>query len=61
MSPENRSEEGCTFPRRMNHASRVFLDDYVQGDLSVPEFRRRFSLPNSDYLALGTCLVELHE
>ena len=54
-------DPGCTLPRHMHQASRAFLHDYLEGDLSVSEFRRLFSLPNSDYLGLGRCLVALHE
>ena len=52
---------GCVLPRHMHRASRAFLDDYLAGDLPVAEFRRLFSLPNSDYLGLGSCLVALYE
>jgi hypothetical protein len=44
----------------MHQASRLFLDAYVGDDLPVGEFRRRFSLPNSDYVALAACLAELN-
>ena len=56
--PEN---AGCVLPSHMHRASRAFLDDYLEGDLPVAEFRRLFSLPNSDYLGLGSCLVALYE
>ena len=45
-----RESAGCVLPRRMHRASRVFLDHYIEGDLTVAEFRRLFSLPSSDYL-----------
>jgi hypothetical protein len=45
----------------MNSASRIFLENYVGGDISIAEFRRWFSMPNSEYLALTTCLQGLHE
>ena len=65
-SPELRPEDsgnvaGCALPRRMHRASRAFLGDYIAGRLPVSEFRRLFSLPNSDYLELGSCLVPLYE
>ena len=41
----------------MHQASRLFLDAYVGDSLSLEEFRRRFSLPNSDYVALASCLT----
>ena len=56
-----RESAGCVLPRRMHRASRVFLDHYIEGDLTVVEFRRLFSLPNSDYLGLGACLIALYE
>ena len=56
-----RASAGCVLPRRMHRASRVFLDHYIEGDLTVAEFRRLFSLPNSDYLGLGACLIALYE
>ena len=52
---------GGMLPRYMHRASRTFLDDYLEGDLPVAEFRRLFSLPNSEYLGLGRCLIALHE
>ena len=56
-----RESAGCVLPRRMHRASRAFLDHYIEGDLTVAEFRRLFSLPNSDYLGLGACLIALYE
>ncbi|HSS65647.1 MAG TPA: hypothetical protein VLS27_14545, partial [Gammaproteobacteria bacterium] len=47
----------CEFPRRMHKVSRLFLDAYVGDNLSLSEFRRRFSLPNSDYVALASCIT----
>jgi hypothetical protein len=35
----------------------VFLDNYVAGEMSTPEFLRFFSLPNSDYIPLAQCFV----
>ena len=52
---------GCALPRHTNLASRGFLHDYLEGDPSVAEFRRLFSLPNSEYLGVGRCLVALYE
>jgi ankyrin repeat protein len=53
--------QACSFPPFMHRASRIFLDDYIQGNLSLKEFRRRFSLPNSDYLQIGACVVSLYD
>ncbi|MFB3046881.1 MAG: hypothetical protein ACE10A_11325 [Acidiferrobacterales bacterium] len=59
--PDNAPDQDCVLPRRMNSASRIFLDNYIGGDISIAEFRRWFSMPNSEYLALSTCLQGLHE
>ena len=59
--PDNASDQDCVLPRRMNSASRIFLDNYIGGDISIAEFRCWFSMPNSEYLALSTCLQGLHE
>lgn len=37
--------------------SRMFLDSWLAGDLSTPQFERLFHLPNSDYLAVSECLL----
>jgi cytohesin len=58
---EGQAGADCVFPRQMHHASRLFLDAYAVGELSLAEFRRQFSLPNSEYLGLGKCLGGLHE
>ena len=49
----------CDFPARLHPASQIFLDAYTAGKLTVTEFLRFFSLPNSDYIPLGQCLVNL--
>ena len=54
-------ETGCTLPETLHGASRTVLLHYVEGTLPNAEFRRLFSLPNSEYLALGACLSARHE
>ncbi|MCA8966964.1 MAG: hypothetical protein KDC48_18935 [Planctomycetes bacterium] len=47
----------CSFPELLHPVSQTLLDDYLHGVLSAPQFLRAFSLPNSDYVPLGQCLV----
>ncbi len=49
----------CQFPQRLHPVSQSVLDHYLSGALTTPEFMRFFSLPNSDYIALARCLVDL--
>lgn len=49
----------CEFPARLHPASRVFLENFLDGRLSAAEFQRFFSLPNSDYIPLAECIVRL--
>ena len=49
----------CRFPDRLHPVSQNILDHYLSGVLSTPEFLRFFSLPNSDYIPLARCLVDL--
>ena len=51
----------CALPERLHGASRTVLLHYVEGALPIAEFRRLFSLPNSEYLELGACLSAPHE
>ncbi len=59
--PDNASDQDCVLPKRMDSASRIFLDNYIGGDISIAEFRRWFSMPDSEYLALSTYPQGLHE
>ena len=52
---------GCALPEKLHGASRSVLLHYVEGTLPIAEFRRLFSLPNSEYLELGACLSAPHE
>ena len=47
----------CKFPERLHPVSQIFLDSYIAGKMSTPEFLRFFSLPNSDYIPLAQCFV----
>ena len=49
----------CGFPDVLHPVSQDLLDGYLGGQLSAPQFLRAFSLPNSDYVPLGQCLVTL--
>ena len=47
----------CGFPASLHPVSQMLLDSYLSGRLWVAPFLRAFSLPNSDYVPLGQCLV----
>lgn len=49
----------CGFPERLHPASQQFLDNFVAGAMTPEAFLRFFSLPNSDYIALGSCFVSV--
>lgn len=49
----------CGFPARLHPVSQMFLDAYTADKLTTAEFLRFFSLPNSDYIPLGQCFVNL--
>lgn len=49
----------CEFPARLHPVSQMFLDAFLQGRLARADFLRFFSLPNSDYIPLGQCLVQM--
>jgi hypothetical protein len=49
----------CGFPNHLHPASQIFLDAYTAGKLTTAEFLRFFSLPNSDYIPLGQCFINL--
>jgi len=44
-------------PERLHPASRYFLEQWLGGGLSTPDFLRWFHMPNSDYLEVGRCLL----
>lgn len=47
----------CQFPVRLHPVSQLFLDHYIAGSMTTPDFLRFFSLPNSDYIPLAQCFV----
>ena len=49
----------CHFPERLHPVSQLFFDQFVQGFMTTAEFLRFFSLPNSDYIQLGHCFVQM--
>ncbi len=49
----------CGFPERLHPISQQFLDYFIEGRMATADFLRFFSLPNSDYIALGACFVKL--
>lgn len=49
----------CVWPDRLHPASEHFLNLYLFGHMPEGEFLRFFSLPNSTYIPLGRCLVDL--
>ena len=49
----------CELPERMHPVSAYFLHEFTVGGIGEAYFLRSFSLPNSDYIPLGRCLVDL--
>ncbi len=49
----------CGMPARLHPVSQVFFDKYVEGAISLENFLRFFSLPNSDYIPLAQCIVQV--
>ena len=49
----------CELPERMHPVSSYFLHEFTVGGITEAYFLRSFSLPNSDYIPLGRCLVDL--
>jgi hypothetical protein len=44
-------------PSHLHPVSAQILDLFLSGILPVGEFRRMFSLPNSDYLPVTDCIL----
>ncbi|MEX0758800.1 MAG: hypothetical protein WD100_04400 [Tistlia sp.] len=51
------AEALACLPERLHPVSRYFLDKWLDGTLTTPEFLRWFHMPNSDYLEAGRCLL----
>ena len=49
----------CEFPQRIHPVSEMILASYLAGDLTTAQFLRFFSLPNSDYIELSACFVQV--
>ncbi len=47
----------CDMPPKLHPVSELFLNHYIDGTMSIWEFLRFFSLPNSDYISRGRCIV----
>ena len=56
----DRAAPPSRLPAGLHRASRSVLDAWTVDDLSLAEFRRVFSLPNSGYLPIGECLAALY-
>ena len=44
-------------PPHLHPVSAQILQLFLNGDLTLGEFRRMFSLPNSDYLPVTDCIL----
>jgi hypothetical protein len=44
-------------PPHLHPVSAQILDLFLNGQLPLEEFRRMFSLPNSDYLPVTDCIL----
>ena len=58
MTPEL-AQVICQFPDRLHPVSQYFFDRFVQGFMTTADFLRFFSLPNSDYIQLGHCFMQV--
>ena len=58
MTPEL-AQAICQFPERLHPVSQLFLDRFVEGFMTTADFLRFFSLPNSDYIELGHCFMQV--
>jgi hypothetical protein len=58
MTPEL-AQVICHFPTRLHPVSQQFFDQFIQGFMTTADFMRFFSLPNSDYIELGHCFMQV--
>lgn len=58
MTPEL-AQAICQFPERLHPVSQLFFERFVQGLMTTADFLRFFSLPNSDYIELGQCFMQM--
>ena len=58
MTPEL-AQAICHFPDRLHPVSQQFFDQFILGFMTTADFLRFFSLPNSDYIELGHCFMQM--
>ena len=46
-------------PSHLHPVSAQILEMFLNGSLPLEEFRRLFSLPNSDYLSVTDCILRV--
>ena len=54
---ELKAELVACLPERLHPVSRLFLEQWLSGQISTTEFLRFFHMPNSDYLEVAQCLL----
>ena len=52
------AEFGCVAPEALHPFSEHILQMFINGEIVAVVFQRLFSLPNSEYIELATCLVK---
>ena len=57
MIPALPKELLICLPERLHPVSQVFLEQWLNGDLSTAEFLRWFHMPNSGYIPVAKCLL----
>ena len=58
MTPEL-AQAICQFPDRLHPVSQLFFERFVDGSMTTADFMRFFSLPNSDYIELAHCFMQV--
>jgi hypothetical protein len=58
LAPVQSSLVQACLPTRLHSFSRLVLDSYFEGRMSTDEFRRWFSMPNSDYIRVSDCVAQ---
>lgn len=53
------AQTACGFPEQLHPVSQLVLDYYIHGVIPTATFLRFFSLPNSGYIPLARCFVNL--
>lgn len=44
-------------PERLHPVSKMFLEAWLNGEMSTAQFLRWFHMPNSDYLDVAQCIL----